>query len=78
LITAAEVERAKSATQITTRSDPKVTHFATPQAARTEHAPTLETQEKIEENAVFPAKSRENQRRGQDSNLRTSFTRSVH
>lgn len=78
LITDADVERAQKVTHNPTHSAQKVTQNPTQHGTRTEHAASQESAENIGENAVFPAKSKENQRRGQDSNLRTGLTRSVH
>lgn len=78
LITEADVQRAQKVTHNPTHETQEVTQNPTQHLACTEHALSQQPQENIGENAVFPAKSKENQRRGQDSNLRTSFTRSVH
>jgi integrase len=78
LITDADIERAKSATQITTHLGQKVTQIATQQQACTEYALSQQTLENIGKNAVFVENPNKIKRRGQDSNLRTGLTRSVH
>ncbi len=79
LVTDEDFEKAAAgAAQNPAQSIAKTAQNAAQHGARTEHAPPSKSLENVEKNAVFSGIPGSNKRRGQDSNLRTSFTRSLH
>ncbi len=78
LVTSEDIQRAQSAAQNPAQFDSKVAQNQAQHRARTEGASNKESLRNTGGTAGLPVNSGFNQRRGQDSNLRISVTRSLH